>query len=98
MSPAQQHREAMDRGVSADGSGVVDAPQLARWGLKPGARLRAVPVTSTAPTARRRSLRGALTNASGSAPSWEDFEAASSAALESAARYGDSGAWGPPSR
>ena len=99
MSSAEQHREALDLVVGADGSGVVDAAQLARWGLEPGTHLRVVPVTSTAPTARRRSLRGALANASGSAPSWEDFEAASSAAAqESAARYGDSGAWGPPSR
>ena len=99
MSSAEKHPEALDLVVGADGSGVVDAAQLARWGVKPGAHLRVVPVTTATPTARRRSLRGALANASGSAPSWEDFEAASSAAAqESAARYGDDGAWGLPSR
>ena len=96
MSSAEQHREALDLVVSADGSGVVDAAQLARWELKPGTHLRVMPVT---PAARRRSLRGALANASGPAPSWEDFEAASSAAAqESAARYGVGGAWDLPAR
>ena len=96
MSSAEQHREALDLVVGADGSGVIDAAQLARWGVKPGAHLRVVPAASTA---RRRSLRGVLANASGSAPSWEDFEAASSvAAQESAARYGEGGAWDLPSR
>src|SRR5918997_2113634 len=96
-SAEQEHREALDLVVGADGSGVVDAAQLARWGVEPGAHLRVVPVTPAAPRARRRSLRGALSNASGSAPSWEDFKAASSAAAqESAARYGEGGAWGLP--
>jgi hypothetical protein len=96
MSSADQHLEALDLVVGPDGSGVVDAAQLARWGVKPGAHLRVVPAASTV---RRRSLRGALANASGSAPSWADFEAASSAAAqESAARYGDGGAWGLPRR
>ena len=99
MSSAEQHREALDLVVGADGSGVVDAAQLARWGLKPGTHLRVVPVTPAAPTARRRFLRGVLANASGPAPSWEDFEAASSAAAqESAARHGDGGAWDLPAR
>ena len=99
MSSAEQHREALDLVVGADGSGVVDAAQLARWGLKPGTHLRVVPVTPAAPTARRRSLRGALGNASVPAPSWEDFEAASAAAAEeAAARYGDGGAWDLPPR
>ena len=99
MSSAEQHLEALDLVVGADGSGVIDAAQLARWGVKPGTHLSVVPMTPAASTVRRRSLRGALANASGSAPSWADFEAASSAAAqESAARYGDSGAWGPPSR
>ena len=99
MSSAEQHLEALDLVVGADGSGVVDAAHLARWGVEPGAHLRVVPVTPAAPTARRRSLRGALARASGSAPSWEDFEAASSvAAQESAARYGEGGAWGLPPR
>lgn len=98
-SSAEQHREALDLVVGADGSGVIDAAQLARWGVKPGAHLRVVPVTPAASTARRRSLRGVLANASGSAPSWEDFEVASSAAAqESAARYGDGGAWDLPPR
>jgi hypothetical protein len=96
MSSADQHLEALDLVVGPDGSGVVDAAQLARWGVKPGAHLRVVPAASTV---RRRSLRGALANASGSAPSWADFEAArSAAAQESAARYGDGGAWGLPRR
>ncbi|WP_157937065.1 hypothetical protein [Geodermatophilus chilensis] len=99
MSSAEQHLEALDLIVRADGSGVVDAAQLARWGVKPGTHLSVVPVTPAASTARRRSLRGALANASGSAPSWEDFEAASSAvARESAERYGDGGAWDLPRR
>ena len=97
MSSVEQHFEALDLVVGADGSGVVDATQLARWGVEPGTHLRVVPVTPAAPTARRRSLRGALSRASGSAPSWEDFEAASSAAAQqSAARYGDGGAWDLP--
>ncbi len=82
MSSAEQHPEALDLVVGADGSGVIDAAQLARWGAEPGAHLRVVPVTPVASTARRRSLRGALANASRSAPSWEDFEAASSAAAQ----------------
>ena len=94
MSSAEQHLEALDLVVGADGSGVIDAAQLARWGVEPGAHLRVVPVTPAASTARRRSLRGALSNASRSAPSWEDFEAGSSAAAQDAAtRYGDGGAW-----
>jgi hypothetical protein len=99
MSSAEQHPEALDLVVGADGSGGVDAAQLARWGVQPGAHLRVLPVTTATPTARRRSLRGVLANASRSAPSWEDFEAASSAAArETAARYGDGGAWELPSR
>ena len=97
MSSAEQHLEALDLVVGADGSGVIDAALLARWGVEPGAHLRVVPVAPAASTVRRRSLRGALANASGSAPSWEDFEAASSAAAQqSAARYGDGGAWDLP--
>ncbi len=96
MSSAEQHREALDLVVGADGSGVIDAAQLARWGVEPGAHLRVVPAASTA---RRRSLRGALANAPGSTSSWEDFEAASSAAAqEAAARHGDGGAWDLPPR
>ncbi len=99
MSSAEQHLEALDLVVGADGSGVIDAAQLARWGVEPGAHLRVVPVTPAASTARRRSLRGALSNAPGPTPSWEDFEAASSAAAqEAAARYGDGGAWDLPPR
>ena len=99
MSSAEQHLEALDLVVGADGSGVIDAAQLARWGVEPGAHLRVVPVTPAASTVRRRSLRGALVKVLGSAPSWEDFEAASSAvAQQSAARYGDGGAWELPRR
>jgi len=99
MSSAEQHPEALDLVVGADGSGVIDATQLARWGVEPGTHLSVVPVAPAAPTARRRSVRGALANAARSAPSWEDFEAASSAAAqESAGRYVDGGAWGPPPR
>jgi hypothetical protein len=36
MSSAEQHREALDLVVGADGSGVIDAAQLARWGVEPG--------------------------------------------------------------
>jgi hypothetical protein len=97
MSSAEQHPEALDLVVVADGSGVIDAAQLARWGVEPGTHLCVVPVTPAVSTVRRRFLRGALANASGSAPSWVDFEAASSAAAqESAARYGDGGAWDLP--
>jgi hypothetical protein len=97
MSSAEQHLEALDLVVGADGSGVIDAAQLARWGVEPGTHLRVVPEAPAASAVRRRSLRGALANASGSAPSWEDFEAASSAAAQqSAARYGDGGAWDLP--
>ena len=97
MSSAEQQLEALDLVVGADGSGVIDAAQLARWGVEPGTHLRVMPVAPAASTVRRRSLRGALANASGSAPSWEDFEAASSAAAQqSAARYGDGGAWDLP--
>ena len=99
MSSAEQHLEALDLVVGADGSGIVDAAQLARWGVEPGAHLRVVPVTPAASTARRRCLRGALSNASRSAPSGEDFEAASSAAAQDAAtRYRDGGAWDLPPR
>jgi hypothetical protein len=95
----RKHPEALDLVVGVDGSGVIGATQLARWGVEPGTHLSVVPVTPAAPTARRRFLRGALANASGSAPSWEGFKAASSAAAqESAARYGDRGAWDLPRR
>jgi hypothetical protein len=96
MSSAEQHLEALDLVVGADGSGVIDAAQLARWGVEPGAHRRVVPAASTA---RRRSLRSALANAPGPTSSWEDFEAASSAAAqEAAARHGDGGAWDLPPR
>ena len=97
ISSAEQHLEALDLVVGADGSGVIDAAQLARWGVEPGARLRVVPVMPAASTGRRRSLRGVLAHVPGSAPSWEDFEAASAAAArESAARQADGGAWDLP--
>jgi len=43
MSSAEQHLEALDLVVGADGSGVIDAGQLARWGVEPGTHLRVVP-------------------------------------------------------
>jgi hypothetical protein len=42
--------------VAADGSGVVDAHQLARLGVAPGAHLSVVPVDTPSSPTRRRSL------------------------------------------
>jgi hypothetical protein len=98
MSSAEQPPEVLDLVIGADGSGVVDAAQLARLGVKPGTHLSVMPVGRTRAGERRRSVRGALAG-SGRAPSPEDFEAASSAAArDSADRYRDGGAWGPATR
>src|SRR5674536_363684 len=43
MSSPEQHSEPLDMVVAADGSGVVDAHQLARLGGAPGAHLSVVP-------------------------------------------------------
>jgi hypothetical protein len=97
MSSAEQQPEVLDLVVGADGSGVVDAAQLARFGVEPGTHLSVVPV-GPARAERRRSVRGALAG-SGPGPSPEDFEAASSAAArDSADRYRDGGAWDPATR
>ncbi len=98
MSSAEQHPEALDLVISADGSGVVDASQLAELHLPPGTHLRVVPGEVTRPPAERRSLFGALAHL-GPAPSWEDFEAASEAATRDVkARYQAGGSWDSLSR
>ncbi len=98
MSSAEQHPEALDLVIGADGSGVVAASQLADLHLPPGTHLRVVPGKVTRPPAERRSLFGALAT-SGPTPSWEDFEAASETATHDAqARYQDGGPWGSLSR
>jgi hypothetical protein len=98
MFSAEQQPEVLDLVIGADGSGVVDAGQLARLGVKPGTHLSVVALEPTRAAERRRSVRGALAG-SGSAPSPEDFEAASSAAAhDSADRYRDGGAWNTSTR
>ena len=98
MSSAEQQSEVLDLVIGADGSGVVDAAQLARLGVEPGTHLSVVPVGSARSGKRRRSVRGALAG-SGPAPRPEDFEAASSAAVrDSTDRYRDGGAWDPATR
>jgi hypothetical protein len=98
MSSAEQHPEALDIVVGADGSGTIDAAQLARLGVKPGTHLSVVPVEVAPSPERRRSLRGVLAHL-GPAPSWEDFEAASEAVTRDFdARYRDGGPWDSPSR
>lgn len=98
MSSAERQPEILDLVIGADGSGVVDAAQLARLGVKPGTHLSVVPVGPAWREERRRSLRVALAD-SGPAPSPEDFEAASSAAArDSADRYRDGGAWDATTR
>lgn len=98
MSSAEQQSEVLDLLIGADGSGIVDAVQLARLGVKPGTHLSVVPVARTRVAERRRSVRGALAG-SGPTPSAEDFQASSSAAArDSADRYRDGGAWGTSTR
>ena len=95
MSSHEQHSEPLDMVVAADGSGVVDAHQLARLGVAPGAHLSVVPVDTPSSPTRRRSLRGSLAHL-GPDPSWEDFEAASEVATrDHEARYGPGGRWDP---
>jgi hypothetical protein len=95
MSSAEQQPEVLDLVIGADGSGVVDAAQLARFGVEPGTHLSVVPVGPARAAERRRSVRGALAG-SGPAPSPEDFEAASSAAARDLVdRYRHGGAWDP---
>jgi len=98
MTTAEQPPESLDLVVGADGSGVVDAVQLARLGVTPGTHLAVVPTGAAVRRRRdRRSVRGALAHL-GPAPSWEDFETASRAAVnDHDARYGPGGRWGPPS-
>jgi hypothetical protein len=43
MTSAEHHPEPLDLVINADGSGIVDASQLARLGLQPGTHLRVVP-------------------------------------------------------
>ena len=98
MSSAEQHPEALDLVIGADGSGVVAASQLADLHLPPGTHLRVVPGKVTRPPAERRSLFGALAT-SGPTPSWKDFEVASEAATRDIeGRYQDGGSWGSLSR
>jgi|tagenome__1003787_1003787.scaffolds.fasta_scaffold20976968_4 hypothetical protein len=98
MSSAEQHPEALDLVINADGSGVVDASQLARLGLQPGTHLRVVADQVPPPQERRRNLFGVLAN-TGPVPTWEDFEAASEAVTRDLeARYRDGGPWDSLSR
>ena len=95
MSSVERQSEVLDLVVGADGSGVVDAAQLARLGVEPGTHLSVVPIRPSRTAERRRSVRGALAG-SGPAPIPEDFEAASSvAAQDSVDRYRDGGVWDP---
>ena len=97
MSTAEHQPEALDLVVGADGSGVVDAAQLARLGVTPGTHLAVVPTgVPVAPQRERRSVRGILAHL-GPAPSWADLDAASEAAIsDHEARYGPDGRWGSP--
>jgi hypothetical protein len=98
MSSAEQQPEVLDLVIGADGSGIVDAAQLARYGAKPGTHLSVVPVRRARVPERRRSVRGALAG-SGLVPSPEDFDSASSAAArDSTDRYRDGGAWDTSTR
>jgi len=98
MPSAERQPEVLDLVVGADGSGVVDAAQLARLGVEPGTHLSVVPVGPARTAERRRSVRGALAG-SGPAPSTQDFEAASAAATrDSTDRYRDGGVWDPSTR
>jgi hypothetical protein len=98
MSSAERQSEVLDLVIGADGSGSVDAAQLARLGVEPGNHLSVVPVGPARAAKRRHSVRGALAG-SGPAPSPEDFGAASSAAARDAAdRYRDGGVWNPSTR
>lgn len=98
MSSAERQSEVLDLVVGADGSGSVDAAQLARLGVEPGTHLSVVPISPVRAAERRRSVRGALAGP-GPAPSPEDFDAASSAAARDAAdRYRHGGVWDPTTR
>ena len=98
MSSAERQSEVLDLVIGADGSGSVDAAQLARLGVEPGTHLSVVPISPPRAAERRRSVRGALAD-SGPAPSPEDFEAASSAASRDLVdRYRHGGAWDPTTR
>ncbi len=59
MSSAERQSEVLDLVVGADGSGSVDAAQLARLGVEPGTHLSVVPIKSGpgggAPPLRARS-------------------------------------------
>jgi hypothetical protein len=98
MSSAERQSEVLDLVIGADGSGSVDAAQLARLGVEPGTHLSVVPIGPARAAERRRSVRGALAG-SGPVPSPEDFNAASSAAAGDAAeRYRDGGVWDASTR
>ncbi|WP_041241379.1 hypothetical protein [Geodermatophilus obscurus] len=98
MSPAERQSEVLDLVIGADGSGSVDAAQLARLGVEPGTHLSVVPIGPARAAERRRSVRGALAG-SGPVPSLEDFDVASSAAARDAAdRYRDGGVWDTSTR
>jgi hypothetical protein len=92
MSSAERQSEVLDLVIGADGSGSVDAAQLARLGVEPGTHLSVVPIGPARAAERRRSVRGALAGP-------EDFDAASSAAERDAAdRYRDGGVWDTSTR
>ena len=98
MSSAERQSEVLDLVIGADGSGSVDAAQLARLGVEPGTHLSVEPIGPARAAERRRSVRGALAG-SGPVPSPEDFDAASSAAARDAAdRYRDGGVWDTSTR
>jgi hypothetical protein len=98
MSSAERQSEVLDLVIGADGSGSVDAAQLARLGVEPGTHLSVVPIGPARAAERCRSVRGALAG-SGSVPSPEDFDAVSSAAARDAAdRYRDGGVWDTSTR
>lgn len=86
MSTAETPRASFEVAVGEDGSIKVPASEVARVGLRPGARLRLV--AEPAGPVTRRSSRGVL---AGKLPelSWEDFEAASRDAIaDHETRYG----------
>lgn len=91
MSTAGAMHPSFEVAVGEDGSITVPADEVARSGLKPGARLKLVAEPSSA--LRRRSSWGIL---AGKVPelSWEDFEHASRAAVvDHEARYRVGGRW-----
>lgn len=96
---SEQNAEPLDVVVTADGSGVIDASQLAHLRVTPGAHLSVVPVLAPASAGERRSVRGVLAHLGQGSPTWADFEAASEAAIKDhEPRYAPGGRWGPPAQ